>query len=66
MVLIMSDNADGIRNNFQSTIQLNLNNEEKGLSWAEEFEFQMSIPTDPEKRPYIYFNNDLSCMMVQY
>ena len=67
MVLVMSDEKrPSASDNFQSTIQLTINDSEKSLSWVQEFEFQLSVPTDPEKRPYIYFNNDLSLMMVQY
>ena len=65
MVLVMSDEKrPSASENFQSTIQLTINDSEKSLSWVQEFEFQLSVPTDPEKRPYIYFNNDLSLMMV--
>ena len=43
-----------------------MNEKEKDLLWKEEFSFELAVPPDPEKRPFIYFNNDLTKMLVQH
>ena len=65
-VLKMSDERHIDRNKSQSYISLQIEDKEKDLLWREEFAFEMHVPTDPDKRPYIYFNKDLTLMLVQY
>ena len=35
------------------------------MLWTEEFNFELRVPKDVDKRPYIYFNHDLNRMLVQ-
>lgn len=64
----MSDTG-GLKNNTNS-IYLNsltidfTNNKKKDISVVDEYTFEMAVQEDPEKRPYIYFNHDLSLMLV--
>ena len=65
-VIKMSDERFIDRGMSQSYISLTMGSKEKDLLWREEFTFELSVPIDPEKRPYIYFNKDLTLMLIQY
>ena len=52
---------DGLR---KSTITMIFGNEKKEISWIEVFNFNFFVNKNPQKRPYIYFNKNLSRMLV--
>ena len=48
-----------------SSLFISLAAKKTEISADEEFNFEMEVQADPETRPYIYFNNDLTLMLVQ-
>ena len=38
----------------------------KEMGWSVEFSFEMGVSKDPKKRPYIYFNDNMTLMLLQY
>ena len=48
-----------------SSLFISFATKKKEISADEEFSFEMAVQQDAEKRPYIYFNDDLSLMLVQ-
>ena len=51
-----------------SSVELNQGPEKgyKEMAWSIEFSFEMGVPKDPKRRPYVYFNNDCTLMLLQY
>ena len=69
-LLVMGD-SDYIQKQFsahsnnQSSLHVNFSGKTKEIQWKEYFSFNFLVQVNTQMRPYIYFNNDMSKMLVQ-
>ena len=51
--------------NNTSSLQVNFGGKSKEVQWKEYFSFNFLVQVDTQMRPYIYFNDDMTKMLVQ-
>ena len=60
----MADETQIDRAKSQSCVTVNIGKKQESMLWLEEFNFELRVQMELESRPYIYFSQDLTHMLV--